>query len=577
MKKIKIRKKIILEKKYFKKEKNRKKKKEKKLKKKKKKNFNNKKEKNNNIDINNFENKSKNKNENIVENINIVYDTDNKIIKKDNLDIYKFDFNIINKKINKFYIQKINDYFISNNYDKNNNNNNNNIFNNSYNSSNKNNLFIKSNNSIENNLSFENNNNYNYSLDEFFLFEENKKKYLEKNNKEKIDNNVINLSENFINDYNEEIENENINNCFKEILDKPNLNKEEIQRLKYYINYFSEKLFNNKNQNKKINFIFDVDHTLIHCVQYNFAGFKHLTFKDINSKGEGHFIISYEIRNYAIEFIKNISKFCKIHINSLGVNKYISKIVNEFKKDYKIYFETVTSKDDPKSKQEKKYLNNSWKNNTIVLDDSINVWENDINNVISSKFFSIKNYNYSKSSYINFNFINERDWKDDNLNTFEKNELIDILTKEYFDSDELQLKYLEKNVEIIYKLFNYYNIPCYYSIKLIRLCVFSGFCFNIKFLDKLINKNLIIHIIKTCGGDYYDRCKNNYKEITHVIYNDIYIDKKYEKQNKIKKEIRNFVMSFEKKIKIVNLRYIFDSYYFMTNLNEDNIIYKVNL
>ena len=542
--------------------------KRKKIKKNKHKNFINKKE---NIDINNIENKSKNKieniDENIVENINIVYNTDNKIIKNDNLDIYKSDLFIVNKKINNFSIEKINDYFINNNYDRNNNNNNNiNIFNKSDNSLNKNNIFIKSNKGIENN------NNYNDSSDDFF-FEENKKKNLEKNNKEEIENNNINLSYNIINDYNEktEIENKNINKFFLYIIDKTNLNKEDIKKLKYYINYINEKLFNRINHNKKINFIFDVDNTLIHFVQNNIAGYKHLIFKESN------FIYSYEIRNYAIEFIKNISKFCKIHINSLGLSIYISKVVNEFKKDYNIHFETVTARNET-IKEEKKYLNNYWKNNTIIFDDSINVWENDKNNVISSKIFLIKNYyKQSKITCIFFNFLNESDWKDDNFNTFENNELIDILIKEYWDSIELQLKYLEKNVEIIYKLFNYYNIPCYYSIKLIRLCVFSGFCFNIQFLDKLINKNLIIHIIKTCGGDYYEPCKNNYKEITHVIYNDIQINKKYNNQNNIKKQIKNFVMIFEKKIKIVNLKYIFDSYYFMTNLNEDNILYKVDL
>ena len=522
------------------------------------------------------------KNENI-ENINIVFDTDNKTILNENIKIDKTYFYIKNSKINNFSIEKINNFAINQNNKNIRNNNNEITLKESENSSNKNNSIKKLNNSIENNFNFENNNNYCESNDDFFLLEENRHKHSEKNNKEKIEKIIIlNDNNNLIDNIQKNIrENNEIKMFFKSLIDKKYLDKNDIKKLKYNINFFNVKISNDINKKNKINFIFDVDNTLIHCVPYNFAGYKHIKIINELSKNRDILIFSFEIRKYVIEFIKNISKFCKIHINSLGKSKYISLIVNELKKDYDINFETITSNNDIKRKCSKN-LNNFSKNNSIVIDDLIEVWENDIKNVISSKAFFIKNYNKNiKKNYIFFNFLNDKDWKYDNMIKYENNEIMQILSKEFSDSKELQLKYLEKNVEIIYKLYNCYNIPTFYSIKLIRLCIFGGFCFNIEFLDNSIQKDLIIKIIKTCGGDYYDCFKNNYKVITHIIYNDIIINQNYEeekyKMGQIKKKIKYFVDGFERKIKIVNLRYIFDSYYFMTNLIEDNILYKVDI
>ena len=119
-------------------------------------------------------------------------------------------------------------------------------------------------------------------------------------------------------------------------------------------------------------------------------------------------------------------------------------------------------------------------------------------------------------------------------------------------------------IKIIYYLLFNCNISISEILKLIRYNIFFEIYFNLKFYEGE-GKYILKDIIENCGGEIIEENKNNIfnndnKKIFYVCKKEDYSFLK----DKIKKELMEY-----KNSKIVTEKYVLDSFYFMTNLENE--------
>ena len=357
--------------------------------------------------------------------------------------------------------------------------------------------------------------------------------------------------------------------------------------------------------NKKLDIVFDLDNTCIKSVVLSKVVLSKLSEKfkekkmqifDFSYNGNT-FFASIIVRKSLLEFINYVNPISNFHISTLGANNYGEKIKSIIEESSGVSFKSYKGRI---NEEQEKYLNNLNvnKNKTIIFDDQLNIWKNEYKFIITSKFFydkEIENYIFINKidkikkpkrdlsfnniffsySEIKNNIINPVHWREQRIWPVKKcpfyqfkgikeSQYNDCYCDEYLDSKKYQFDYMKNIIKIVYYLTFNYDMCIPDIIRLIRFhCLFNQY-FYLKFLTKE-KADLIEKIIIVCGGNIYKNENNdtNIGKIFLVCSRDDYNDDSFKKAS-VKRYLkfnRNFVAITEK--------YVLDSYYFMTNL-EDN-------
>ena len=393
------------------------------------------------------------------------------------------------------------------------------------------------------------------------------------------------------------IKNELLKNILKsEILDVNQ--KEELNKL---ISEIKNKNIKDIVKKDKLDIVFDLDNTCI----FGFMA-KPETIKDLKEKFPQKDLKSFSfsfqnkilisgliIRKGLPEFLEYSKSFCNFYIRILGVDSYGLQIISILEKLNNIKFKKFIGR---KNEYERRKLIKDIdldNKKTLIFDDKPSLWVEDCFNVILSKKFSDKEcekflpknigsnnddllrflYNYYpfyyyKSKKKNYEQIEWRNQKliGDRIPPFYKfNDKNDTLNNncysgEYLESSKYQFIYMKDIIKIIYYFVFYFDINVPDAIKLIRYNIFYNRYFCLKFYKG--EKSILKDIIENCGGQIFDDNKQN-KNNVKIFY----ICKK-DDYSFVKDKIKERLIS-NKESKVVTEQYILDSFYFMTNLEDE--------
>ena len=407
-------------------------------------------------------------------------------------------------------------------------------------------------------------------------------------------------------------------------LDKGNENSKKFKRIlqsktldpmqkKYLNNHIKEIIEMHPNdviiKGKKLQIVFDLDNTLIFSFfknVYEYDAEKIREIKENNPKKKIYYFsmehcfkyvnVCYVLRDGIYEFVNYAKDFCDFHVNTASVKNYAEKIIENIEKFTNVKFVQKVSRDDKKegNKSLDQFRNeNINQGNTIIFDDSINVWTNDTGNVIQSKFFfdkelgvdAIKNSEkilqlFSKLSKTHDKFFvihypreGKKSWSNQCISKkkecpfyqFKEQDekyFFDFYNAEYSGDRKLQFKYMKNVIKILYYMLYYDNVPLNESIKLIRLNIFYEKYFYLKYVSKERIK-ILSDIIEICGGEIVEPDESiSYKMTSVYLVCSMNIYEK-EKDNISNEKAKNT------KYRIVNEKFILNSYYYMTNLEDD--------
>ena len=324
----------------------------------------------------------------------------------------------------------------------------------------------------------------------------------------------------------------------------------------------------------------------------NYYSDKYLKLIEFKYKNK-HFYNCLIIRNGLFDFFTFAKQFCNFHISILAIESYGNEIKKILENDFNIKFNIFQTRS--KVIGNKKNLTdlNLDSKSTLIFDDKPELWKRDYSNVIISKKFidkevinfflkdkeKIKNiflqmfypFSYYKS---NKNEYNQIEWKNQKLYSrticpfynFNKNndyKNYDCYSGEYLDSSKNQFIYMKDIIKIVYYLIFNYDINVSDSLKLIRYNIFNNTYFNLKFYknDDYIGVYILEDIIENCGGQLFEENKyNKTDKLFFVCRKEDYSNFK----DKIQKELLLYNNS-----KVVSEKFILDSFYFMTNLENE--------
>ena len=396
----------------------------------------------------------------------------------------------------------------------------------------------------------------------------------------------------------------------KSILDKNNkiLNDNQREELSKLISNIKDININTiiGNNSQKLNIVFDLDNT---CILGNIIKKEQCyelkkKFPEKNLRfftfiyNEKTIYICLIVRKGLLEFFNFSKNFCKFYISTLGVEAYGEKIKKILEKSMGINFVLFKAREKGKNNKLLEDLNLD-KKNTLIFDDSPLVWTKTFFNVIISKKFNdieINDFitnNKTKndlkiflSYYFPFFYYQMKkhskiiEWKNEkivdgrlcpfyhynnNINNSEiKNE---CFSGEYLDSTKLQFIYMKKVIKIIYYLTFNYDIHVSDALQLIRFNIFYKVHFSLKYYRNNENNRLDIlkNIIESCGGEIFEeneknKSKKDYKILFFVCSKENY----FTFLDKIKKDLIIYENS-----KVIYDKYIVDSLFFMTNLENE--------
>ena len=350
--------------------------------------------------------------------------------------------------------------------------------------------------------------------------------------------------------------------------------------------------------------MFDLDSTCIYSVLIKPEEYEELKRKyqnketfliNLTYKGKNLFY-SLVIRKGLLDFIHFTKQFCNYYISTLAFDTYGKIIKNILEKKLGCKFINFQAKDNKFGN--KKYLDSLGINNndTLILDDSPSVWDKENANVIFSKKFVDKDFinlnlekkykgNISKNDYINYykeitiSFCHyesqkknykEIKWKEQKFFHgrfcpffyYEDNKNNDFYSLENMDSAKSQLVYLKDIIKVIYYFLFNYGINISDAIKLIRYNIFYKESFNLSYYRNPVGdgERILKEIIEICGG----KIINNENKSKEKIY---YVCRK-EDYSKFKDKLQKELLMHEN-AKVINDKFIIDSFYFMENLESE--------
>ena len=390
---------------------------------------------------------------------------------------------------------------------------------------------------------------------------------------------------------------------FNEILQEKNLDKQK-KEINDIINNIKQMKIEEIKENElnKLNIIFDLDNT---CVYSTFIHpnliieliekFPQNDFKIIKLEHNGNYIYyAFIIRKGLEEFLNCTKKFCNFYINTLGMEQYGKKIKDKLEAIFKIAFKGFKGRSNNSERNKFLYDLSLEQKNTIIFDDKPIVWTKDKGNIIISKFFvdkkitlnNLRNVNLENNEsllfgdYSPFPFYksSENNWQIQSLKLEKKCPFYDLKNKKCYsgeyvesDKDEQQFLYMKETVKLVYYLLYKYNIYAPESLKIIRYNIFYNCSFNLNFYKKTPQKkqnerdvNILKHIIINCGGIIYD--ENNFKGYTNYKYYFVCTKDDYKKN---KDEINKQKIG-KKNCKVISDEFIINSFFFMTYLGNEN-------
>ena len=357
-----------------------------------------------------------------------------------------------------------------------------------------------------------------------------------------------------------------------------------------------------KGNNNKLELVLDLDNTCIFSIFYNrdkllveecqkrFSGknaqlmkFLYKWKKTIQTM---HNVLI--IRNGLQEFVKYVEPLCNFYISTLGANEYGKAIQNILESSFGITFHGFKGRENDEQCEKNLDDLSIKKENTVIIDDSANVWKVGCENVIISKCFydeeaasaymkkenpvildekssSDKRYRsfyyYSicdddwKSQKIIKNDITFYQYKDGNPDNYNQH-----FWKEYLHSKKFQFLYLKNVLKQIYLLRFVYDIETPLAIKMIRMSTLANMIFYPQFYKDKQMKIILKQIIISCGGIIYnneplDKNEKVYFVISQNNYNN----------NEERESIRKF-LDKNPSFALINEKFILDSFYLMTNL-----------
>ena len=372
---------------------------------------------------------------------------------------------------------------------------------------------------------------------------------------------------------------------FNKIMKLNNIDKTEKIYLKKIFSIIKEMTFNfDINKYGKLNIALSLENMMFEIFFnykeiYRILNFKNLKmninefeFKNFPDSFKGYIIY----RNNFIDFIEKTKLFCNYNIHSFSTQNYLDNIVNYIEEKLNIKFNIKQKLENLHGnlKNLDEYLEEE-KNSTIILDYNSRYYvKDDYKYIINIKQFFVKEMidltfsNLNKNINIYYNYNDISDWKITNINfinySIEEEAEINL---EFFETNvsiKNQFKYLSDIVKIIYILNKIYNIPTFYIIKMLRIYILEDCIINIYYLEKKY-KDISKDLINTCGGEYSD-LKEIDNNITHVIFLNN-IPELFKKNN-------NKLLENNHNIKLINFKFILDSFYFMKRM--EDIDYIIN-
>lgn len=354
----------------------------------------------------------------------------------------------------------------------------------------------------------------------------------------------------------------------------------------------------------KLNVVFDLDNTLIFSniceinqLKIHFPDVFFFSFSHKNSSLCGNFVYRPGLR----DFFQKIKNFCNFYVYSLGVESYVKPFVREIEHEFDIKIIKYAARSElyPGAKVLDE-LEIGYKD-TIIIDDQNIPWETGAhiiqkqNSQTRSPFYSIKVW-YAQIIINSYRFLNAF-YLDHDISKFSPEDFTKLnysKLSEYFQtepttspfipsldkngipyfieheqSSKLQFDYLGDAIEKIWKLMANSHIQPKNGISLIRFCTLTNCVFFTKYCcnnDVIDINNMII----ACGGEITNKMDN--KEISHVV-----IDRKgYPLFIKDKKRAITEKKKYFTRTKIINPKFVFDCYYCLTRMNEEDKEYEIN-
>ena len=369
---------------------------------------------------------------------------------------------------------------------------------------------------------------------------------------------------------------------------------------------------------KKFEIVFDLDNTCIFSYicnggqnegkaiqsKYNYKNIKMFEFTYDNKYMYSILIIRQGLKEF-VEYVKNIANF---HISTLAAKSYGEQIVKTLEQIFNIKFTKFTARNS--TKKVRKYLEDlntddekMPESQTIIFDDTVNVWEKDCFNVIASKKFydrdiqmtqlekkkdnkkndldifldSFTPYSFNQFKEIEKNERNETtSWRIQNIINKERCPFYIFKNKntpnyndsyfaEYFNSPKYQFIYMKNVIKVLYCLVFYNDLNISDAIKLVRLNTLFEKKFYLRYLTDE-QKRILSDIIGVCGGEIYYSpigCEENILDLTKKVF--LVVSKR---QYAIHKEEINIELKQHNNFVMINEKFILDSYYFMTDLGD---------
>ena len=419
--------------------------------------------------------------------------------------------------------------------------------------------------------------NNNFSIEDFGLKYDKKEEEI----KENIDGFDITKEKKIINDLYYETNLINQKNDIHKLIEKiKKMNIEEIIKTQ------------EGNANKKLNIVLDLDNTCIYGFPINHQEQLKLILKYpkkeiffIEFMMNGNYIISaLLIRKGLKEFFDFTKNFCNFYINTLGYENYGKEIKNNLETLFDIKFIGFKGRNNKLENKKNLYDLSLESKNAVIFDDKPIVWKEDKANVIISKIFTdreiilndLKRNNLENNlhsflkDYIPFFYYksSQEKWQNQRLMIDYSCPFYDFDKKncfsgEYLESTKYQFIYMKEVIKIIYYLIYNSNMRVPEALKIIRYNIFYNSCFNFNFYK---NKgiNILKDIIKNCGGIIIEenKNKNEYKGLKLFYVCSLEDYKKYKED--IKKET-----IWMENYKVVSEKYILNSFFFMTNLEDE--------
>ena len=355
--------------------------------------------------------------------------------------------------------------------------------------------------------------------------------------------------------------NKSINNIKEPILEEPRENIDN--KFRYYcINTIPLEIMMKKVNNKKINIILDIDQTLIYAKEENTFN---LNLKEEQTKNsfpitvpnefikEKEFKFFFDFRPKLKELLIGLNKFCNLYVCTLARENYAKLVLNIIKLEtgIEIPINNIVATKEIKGF---KLFEGIEKNNTLIFDDTANVWINELEHlIVSKKFVSFQDIDYK------FEFL-----LDDNQlikdKIFIKNfqGLNFPLTCENKFCDKFQLDYILQFIELSYKFSILLNRNIVDSIRIMRKKILCKVNLNIQFYTQSENYGLIKGIVKFLGGNI----ETDYHKTTHYLISE---------NNSLTKD----KLGIYNKCYLINESWLIDSYLLLSKMDENEPQYKI--